>query len=79
MYDVTVTPYEAAALRCQILQYNDLSAEPIIDLVPSPVYDVVNCRVQTKSARTRSALVFHFHGIAVGESVYFTIPRMKSE
>jgi hypothetical protein len=77
MHSAPLAPREAEALKQQILQYNELSTEIIIELVPSPVYDVLNCRVQTKSTRTRRALVDHFHGISVGESVYFTVPRQR--
>lgn len=62
------------ALELYILQFLEVPPQPIIQLVPSPVYDVVNCRVQTNSRKALNTLSSYFHGIRVGESVYFSIP-----
>ncbi len=73
-----VTSEEAEALKHQVLKAIGLPFDTHIDLVPSALNDLVNCRVETSSFTVREGLTERFHGHSVGDSVYFCVPKPKA-
>ena len=74
MQDTRISTDEAAVLKGMILEAAALEEQTRIDLIASPVADVVNCRVEVQSSFARKALVDRYHGVAIGGSVYFILP-----
>ncbi len=66
---------EAEVLKHQVLKAIGLPSDTKIDLVPSVMNDLVNCRVETSSFTVRKGLTERFHGHSVGDSVYFCVPK----
>ena len=79
MQDTRISVDEAAVLKGMILEAAALEEQTRIDLIASPVADVVNCRVEVRSPFARKALVDRYQGVAVGGSVYFSIPWHEAE
>jgi len=49
-----------------------------LTLLPDPQRGFT-CRVQLRSGAQRTKFVAHFGGIAVGRTVYFSIPAMRTQ
>ena len=79
MHQGPLTPKEKKALKARILRFKDPSTEAIVDLIPSPVEEVVNCRVQTTSLHLVKALMEHYSAIYAGKSLYFCMPRNNTK
>lgn len=72
-----ITSDEAEALKQQVLKAIGLPFDTKIDLVPSALADLVNCRVETGSSAVRQGLTERFDGYSVGDSVYFCVPKPR--
>ena len=77
MRDTPISADDAALLKGRILATAAVAEKCRIDLIASPVADVVNCRVEVRTSEARKALIDHYHGVAIGDSIYFTIPWRK--
>ena len=76
MHEQQLSPEESECLKSLILEHSNLSSDALIlEFIENPVTDVVNCRVEVPSLSVRLALVERYNGIAIGRSVYFSIPR----
>jgi hypothetical protein len=75
MHKQELSPEESARVKSLILEHSTISPDVLTcQFLENPVSDVVNCRIEATSLRLRQALVDRYNGIAMGTSVYFSIP-----